>query len=86
MESVPANVAKTQFGDLLLKVQREPIQIIKNGKPVAVVLSMDEFEDLEAMKLRFLKERVARAKVAIEAGNTVDADTFFAELNVGKYD
>ena len=33
----------TQFGDMLLKAQRAPIQINKNGKPVAVVISMDEY-------------------------------------------
>ncbi len=35
MKTLTANDAKTQFGDLLLKVQRAPIQINKNGKAVA---------------------------------------------------
>ena len=44
MDALSANEAKTQFGDMLLKAQRAPIQINKNGKPVAVVISMDEYK------------------------------------------
>ncbi len=68
MDALTANEAKTQFGDLLLKAQRAPIQINKNGKPVAVVISMDEYESLEALKLRLLQSRVAQAKADIMSG------------------
>lgn len=37
METLTSNQAKTQFGDLLLKVQRAPVEISRNGKPVAVM-------------------------------------------------
>ena len=69
MDTLSANEAKTQFGDLLLKAQRAPIQINKNGKPVAVVISMDEYESIEALKLRLLQLRAAQTKADIEAGN-----------------
>ncbi|WP_323838334.1 type II toxin-antitoxin system prevent-host-death family antitoxin [Photorhabdus africana] len=32
MEIIPAQLAKNQFGDLLRKVQREPVEISKHGK------------------------------------------------------
>jgi prevent-host-death family protein len=86
MDALSANEAKTQFGDLLLKAQRAPIQINKNGKPVAVVISMDEYESIEALKLRLLQSRAAQAKADIEAGNTVDGEAFFSELESGHYD
>lgn len=86
MDALSANEAKTQFGDLLLKAQRAPIQINKNGKPVAVVISMEEYESLEALKLRLLQSRVAQAKVDIAAGNLVDGETFFSELESGQHD
>lgn len=41
MNTLSANEAKIHFGDLLLKAQQAPIQINKNGKPVAVVISAD---------------------------------------------
>lgn len=86
MDTLSANEAKTQFGDLLLKAQRAPIQINKNGKPVAVVISMDEYESIEALKLRLLQSRAAQTKADIEAGNTVDGEAFFNDLESGHHD
>jgi len=86
MDAISANEAKTQFGEMLLKAQRSPIQINRNGKPVAVVLSIDEYENIEALKLQFLQSRVARAKADIEAANTTDGDSFFNDLEAGKFD
>ncbi|NRN28632.1 type II toxin-antitoxin system prevent-host-death family antitoxin [Photorhabdus heterorhabditis] len=86
MYVLSANKAKTQFGDMLLRAQRAPIQINKNGKPVAIVLSMDEYENIEALKFQLLKSRAAQAKADIEAGNLVDGESFFNELEAGKHD
>lgn len=80
MKAVTANEAKTQFGDMLLNVQRAPVQINKNGKPVAVMVSMDDYEMMENMKIQMLKERVQRAKKEIAAGKTIDGDSLFDEL------
>ena len=86
MESLSANEAKTHFGDLLLKVQREPIQICRNGKAVAVVLSVDDYLTLESLKLQYLKARVAQAKEDIAAGQTIEGHAFFDDLLNGKFD
>ncbi|KMW75145.1 antitoxin [Photorhabdus luminescens subsp. luminescens] len=72
--------AKTQFGDMLLRAQCVPVQINKNGKSVAVVLALDEYENIEAFKLRLLKSRAIQAKADIEEGNLVDGESFFYEL------
>ncbi|QJT83797.1 type II toxin-antitoxin system Phd/YefM family antitoxin [Kosakonia sp. MUSA4] len=80
MYSLTANEAKTQFGDMLLKVQREPVQISRNGKPVAVVVSAEDYQEIEAMKLQLLQAKIQRARSDITIGNTVDGDAFFAEL------
>ena len=86
MDALSANEAKTHFGDMLLKAQRAPIQINKNGKPVAVVLSVEEYESIESLKLRLLQSRAMQAKVDIGAGNLVDGDSFFDELEAGHHD
>jgi len=52
MKSLNANEVKTQFGDVLLQVQREPLQINRNGKPVAVMLSMEDYQMMDEIKLR----------------------------------
>lgn len=48
MESLSANEAKTHFGDLLLKVQREPVQINRNEKAI------DDYLNLESLKMENL--------------------------------
>lgn len=86
MQALTANDAKTQFGDMLLKAQREPVQINKNGKPVAVVISMDEYQQMEEVKFTLLQERAARAKLDIENGNLVEGEKFMSDLIAGKLD
>ncbi|MDI9223822.1 type II toxin-antitoxin system Phd/YefM family antitoxin [Pantoea sp. EA-12] len=80
MYLLSANEAKTQFGDMLLKAQREPVQISRNGKPVAVVISAEEFEAIEAMKQQFVQDKIARAREDIANGRLTDGDTFFNQL------
>lgn len=86
MKSLSANEVKTQFGDVLLRVQREPVQINRNGKPVAVMLSIEDYKMLEEIKMRLLKEKVARAEADIAHGDVMDGETFFAQLMSGKRD
>ncbi len=86
MNSLSANEAKTHFGDMLLKVQRAPVQINKNGKPVAVVISTEEYENIEALKLRLLQFRAVQAATDITAGNLIDGESFFNELESGQHD
>lgn len=80
MHILTANEAKIQFGDLLLKAQREPVQITRNGKPVAVVVSAEDYEQIEAMKLQLLQMKIQRSQHDMAIGNAVDGETFFSEL------
>ena len=86
MDSLSANEAKTHFGDMLIKAQRAPIQINKNGKPVAVVISAEEYESIEVLKLRLLKLRAIQARADIETSDLVEGESFFNELETGQYD
>jgi prevent-host-death family protein len=86
MDTLSANDAKTNFGEMLLKAQRAPVQINKNGKPVAVVLSVEEYEGIEVLKLRLLQSRAMQARADIEAGSLVDGELFFNELEAGHHD
>jgi prevent-host-death family protein len=81
MNTLTANEAKTHFGELLLNAQRAPIQISKNGKLVAVVISADEYESMEALKLRLLQARATQAITDIAMDKLVDGDAFFDELD-----
>ena len=50
LKTVPAAVAKQSFGRLLDDAQREPVVIERNGRPVAVVLSVAEYELFERLE------------------------------------
>ena len=85
MKALTANEAKTHFGEMLLNAQKAPVQINKNGKPVAVLVSYDEYESIEVMKVRLLRARVVKAKVDLANGDTIDGESFFDELETGKH-
>lgn len=82
MYSLNANEAKTKFGAMLMKVQSEPVEIIKNGNPVAVVFSLEEYDKIEQLKMELVKYRFEK----IEESDLVDGETFREELKSGKYD
>lgn len=50
MKRFAAKAAKNGFGALLDAAQREPVTIEKKGRPVAVVLSVEEYERFEALE------------------------------------
>ena len=85
MKALTANEAKTHFGETLLNAQKAPVLINKNGKPVAVLVSYDEYESIEAMKVQLLQARITRAKVDVANGDTIDGESFFDELETGKH-
>jgi len=47
MRTMTATDAKTNFGEALLNSMRQPLKIQKNGKDVAVLLSIQEYELLQ---------------------------------------
>jgi len=78
---VPAAEAKTNFGALLEKVQREPIAISKKGRPVAVLMSMEEFEMHQQLKLERLRREVQAGLADLEAGKVVSGADAFAAVD-----
>lgn len=82
MISLTANEAKTKFGTMLLTAQSEPVEIVKNGTSVAFVISAKEYKKLEDMKMELVKARFQN----ISEEDLQDAQSFFDELDSGKYD
>ncbi|MCB9989328.1 MAG: type II toxin-antitoxin system Phd/YefM family antitoxin [Rhodospirillales bacterium] len=50
MKSMSAKDAKNGFGRLLDTARAEPVTVEKHGRPVVVVISVEEFERLTAAK------------------------------------
>jgi len=58
-------------------VQREPVSIKKYGRPVAVMMSAEEYKQF---KLERLRARLSIGEIQLDRGNAVDGRTFFQEL------
>ncbi len=80
MRTLTANDAKRNFGELLLSAQREPVKISKNSKDTVVVMSIQDFEELEAMKADYLKHCFESAQKDLANGNIVDGENFLNSL------
>jgi len=52
MKFIPASEAKTHFGELLDTAQREPVTVSKQGRPVAVMMSIHDYEEMKLARLR----------------------------------
>jgi antitoxin Phd len=50
MKTMTARDAKNRFGELLDVAQREAVTIQKRGRPVAVLLSQEQYAHLEAVE------------------------------------
>ena len=74
LESVTATEARVHFGELLQRVIRSKKAIVveRAGKPLAVILSMDEYERLAAPEeepaWKTLVQQ-AREQIRVELGN-----------------
>ena len=86
MEIFTSNQAKNRFGELMMKSQKEPVQITRSGKPIVMVVSIEEYNFMEKLKLRYVREHLKESLADTENGNFKNGDTFFSDLMAGKYD
>lgn len=52
MKTLASREAKERFGALLDTVQNEPVTILKNGRPTAIMMSPDEYARLGGARER----------------------------------
>lgn len=77
---MPAAEAKTHFGELLDRAQREPVTISKKGRPVAVMMSIHDYEEVQRLKLAHLRREVHAGLDELDAGQGLDGADFMAVL------
>jgi len=80
MEILNASDAKREFGEVLIKAQRNPVGINRNGKPIAVVISATEYAQLEALKEEHLREAIQDGIADLQAGKITDGKTVMDKL------
>jgi prevent-host-death family protein len=78
MRTISSLDAKNRFGQLLEAAQRAPVTVTKQGRPAAIVLSIEDYERLRGGAWQRLSDTMARARQsATEHGLT---DERLAEL------
>ncbi len=84
MRSMAAKEAKNHFGELLDTAQREPVMIEKHGRPVAVVMSIHDYNEL---KLARLRAKLAIGEEQADRGTFADynLETLITELDKERY-
>lgn len=71
MLTMTANEAKTHFGQLLDKAQREPVQVTRHDRVVGVMISADDYEAMRAYYADRLRQTLREsAEGAAAAGLT----------------
>ncbi len=58
MQTLAAKDAKYGFGRLIDCARAEPVTIAKHGRPVVVVMSVEEYERLKEVEARMKTERL----------------------------
>lgn len=74
MQTMSAHEAKARFGQLLDAARLEPVTIEKHGRPVAVLVSKQEYDEIQAAKVERLRAEVQRGVDAIERGDFSEYD------------
>lgn len=85
MQTMTANQAKQNFGELLDKAQRGPVEITRHGRRVAVFLSGEDFDVANELKQKMLDERLAASYEDLKVGRTIPGKQVFQEIRE-KYD
>ncbi len=62
MKTATATDIKNHFGEYLEKSISEPVVIEKTGRPVAVMLSLQDYERLAALENKYWAQQAARAE------------------------
>ncbi len=80
MLTMPSTEAKTHFGALLDKAQREPVLIEKKGRPVAAMMSKDEYQSYEVLKLEALQRDLMMGIEQANNNQLLSVDEAFERL------
>ncbi len=80
MEVLSASDAKREFGELLIKAQHAPVGINKNGKPVAVLVSAAEYEEIEKLKEEMFQVAIQEGMDDVQAGRVKAGKDVFERL------
>jgi len=82
-EIAPVVEVKAKFSAYLEESKKGPIVVTKNGKPVTVLLAVEDEEELERLILAYspkFQVIMARGKEEIKRGEGIEHEDFWAEV------
>ncbi|MDX2144715.1 MAG: type II toxin-antitoxin system prevent-host-death family antitoxin [Rhodospirillaceae bacterium] len=68
MKRFSANEAKQRFGEMLDAAQRAPVVIERHGRPKAVLISFEDYDESERQKLWALRRDLDQAQAQLDRG------------------
>lgn len=80
MLNISSSEFKKQMGTYLSTMLDDPIQIEKSGRPVAVVMSPEEYAYLQELEEQYW---IARAEAATSSGEWIDHHEAFQRIASG---
>jgi prevent-host-death family protein len=83
MRIAPVAEVKAKFSAYLKESEEGPIVITRNGKPVAVLLAMDDEGELERLILAYspkFQSILATARQQLREGKGIPHDQFWQEI------
>lgn len=80
MRTFTAADAKNRFGELLDAARREPVSIERHGRPVAVMISREEYAAYADAYDALLRDRIKQAEDDIRQGDVVGGDELLSLL------
>ncbi|WP_373489497.1 type II toxin-antitoxin system Phd/YefM family antitoxin [Blastomonas sp.] len=74
MREIAARDAKNRFGELLDAVQGAPVRVTKKGRPVGVMMSMQQYERLRGIAWERLTATMDEIGVEAASNGLTDAE------------
>jgi antitoxin YefM len=88
METLPLATVKAKLSEVVDRVEREQdrVTITRNGRPVAMIVAMDDIEGLEEtleiLSDRHLMRKIRAGMAAVEKGDTIPLEDVKRRLKV----
>jgi prevent-host-death family protein len=80
MKTVASTEAKSNFGALLDCAQRGSVTIEKKGRPVAVMISYEDYKNHEILKIESLRYDLMAGMLQADKGELIDGEQAFQGL------
>lgn len=88
METLPLTAVKAKLSEVIDRVEREQdrVTITRNGRPVAMIVAMDDIEGLEEtleiLSDKRLMRKIRAGMAAVDKGDTIPLEDLKKRLKV----